>query len=245
MEYAIQYKKYIEIFNNYVSNYDSNDSMIGRKISHSYRVAEHAANIAKSLELNQKQIDISYICGLFHDIGRFEQAKQSRSFDDKYFQDHGDYGAKVLEDGLVAKITEDKTIQNIIIVATKYHNKYEIGDVTEEEMLYCKIVRDADKIDIMEYQINEIDGKYPLDKDVLERLFANKLCRNGDINNPLDHLLRMMCFIFDMHYKYSFDYIKSNGIIDKKIDLIERHSTENVEKIIECIRKYLEVKKYE
>lgn len=239
MNYKEYYKKYIDIFEDYVSKYNTQDQLIEKKRTHSYRVAFHAANIAKSIKLEQEQIDIAYICGLFHDIGRFEQAKQSHTYDDRYFQDHGDYGAKVLEEELVNYITEDERIQKIIILATKYHNKYEIGKVNEEEELYCKIVRDADKIDIMEYQVTEIDGVYPLDKEVVENILTHKLCRNGIVRNKLDHLLRMMCFLFDMHYDYSFRYIIDKKIIDKKYKLIIEHSSHDTTEVINCIKEYL------
>lgn len=239
MDYQEYYKKYINIFENYVSNYNKEDVLIEKKRTHSYRVAIHAAKIAQSINLNQEQIDIAYICGLFHDIGRFEQAKQSHTYDDRFFQDHGDYGAKVLEDKLASEITQDKKIQNIIILATKYHNKYAIGQVSEEEELYCKIVRDADKIDIMEYQINEIDGKYPLDKEVVQSILEHKLCKNGIVNNKLDHLLRMMCFIYDMHFNYSLRYIIDNGILEKKFNLIKNYSQEDTNQLIENIYNYI------
>ena len=90
MDYEDYYKKYINIFEEYVSRYNTQDRLIELKRTHSYRVAVHAANIAKSIKLEQEQVDIAYICGLFHDIGRFEQAKQSHTYDDRYFQDHGD-----------------------------------------------------------------------------------------------------------------------------------------------------------
>ena len=83
MDYKEYYKKYINIFENYVSNYNKEDTLIEKKRTHSYRVAIHAAKIAQSINLNQEQIDIAYICGLFHDIGRFEQAKQSHTYDER------------------------------------------------------------------------------------------------------------------------------------------------------------------
>ena len=239
MEFISNYKKYREIFDEYVSHYDNSNSMISKKISHSYRVAIHAANIAKSLDLDERQIEISYICGLFHDIGRFEQATQSHSFDDKYFQDHGDYGAKILEDGIAKKITEDKEIQNIIIVATKYHNKYAIGKVTPKEELYCKITRDADKIDIMENQMNKVEGTYKMDPKMLEQVYSKTLCKNGEVKNPIDHILRMLCFIYDMHFKYSFDYLKEKNIIEKKLELIKKHSAEDTSELIEFVNNYI------
>ena len=239
MDYNMKYKKYIDIFNEYTSQYDGSNPMIDLKINHSYRVAVHAANIAKSLDLDERQIEISYICGLFHDIGRFEQATQSHSFDDKYFQDHGDYGAKILEEGIAQKITENKEIQNILIVATKYHNKYAIGEVTPTEELYCKITRDADKIDIMEYQMNKVEGMYKISPKMLEQIYSKTLCKNGEIENPLDHLLRMLCFIYDIHFKYSFDYLKGKNIIEKKLELIKNHSAEDTTNLIDFIRTYI------
>ena len=57
MEFISNYKKYREIFDEYVSHYDNSNSMISKKISHSYRVAIHAANIAKSLDLDERQME--------------------------------------------------------------------------------------------------------------------------------------------------------------------------------------------
>ena len=59
MDYEEYYKKYINIFENYVSNYNKEDALIEKKRTHSYRVAIHAAKIAQSINLNQEQIDIA------------------------------------------------------------------------------------------------------------------------------------------------------------------------------------------
>ena len=91
----------------------------------------------------------------------------------------------------------------------------------------------------MEYQVNEIDGVYPLDEEVVGNILNHKLCRNGIVRNKLDHLLRMMCFLFDMHYDYSFKYIIDNGIIDKKFEVMKNHSTEDTTEIINCIKEYI------
>jgi len=40
---------------------------------HSLNVAENCLKIAKSENLNQEKTLIAYLCGLFHDVGRFEQ----------------------------------------------------------------------------------------------------------------------------------------------------------------------------
>ena len=90
-----------------------------------------------------------------------------------------------------------------------------------------------------EYQINEIDGTYSLDKEVVQSILEHKLCKNGIVNNKLDHLLRMMCFIYDMHYDYSLRYIIDNGILEKKVNLIKNHSQEDTTQLIENIYNYI------
>ena len=94
------YEKYQKIFNDYVLNYKGKDPNIEYKINHSYRVANLCVDIANSLDLKYKDREICYICGLFHDIGRFEQLNLTKSFTDSKLMDHGDIGAEILEKDL-------------------------------------------------------------------------------------------------------------------------------------------------
>ena len=66
----------MEIFQKYISKFDMNDEMILLKYKHSLRVASLAKLIAKNLKMNAKEMDLAYLCGLYHDIGRFMQVKK-------------------------------------------------------------------------------------------------------------------------------------------------------------------------
>lgn len=76
----IDFKKAEEEFEKYVLKFDLQNENIKMKKDHSYRVEKESYNIAKSLELNEEQVQIAKLVGLLHDIGRFEQITQYSTF---------------------------------------------------------------------------------------------------------------------------------------------------------------------
>lgn len=83
----------IQEFNNYVSNYNAEQKKIKMKIDHTYRVAANCQQIAESLMLSSEDIDLAWLCGMLHDIGRFEQIKRYDTFVDAQSVDHAKFGA--------------------------------------------------------------------------------------------------------------------------------------------------------
>lgn len=86
---------------------------------------------------------------LLQDIGRFEQRKTLREFEDFKGFDHAEYGLKVLfEDGWIRKFINEEEYDSVIYEAIKNHNKYSIDQKLQgETLLQAKIIRDADKLD--------------------------------------------------------------------------------------------------
>ena len=85
-----------DLFKNYVKNYYQYGEAIKRKEEHSFRVQELSKVIATSLNLNKKDIEVASLCGLLHDIGRFEQWKKYKTYKDLDTIDHGDLGYNIL-----------------------------------------------------------------------------------------------------------------------------------------------------
>ena len=138
-----------EEFIKYTENYDLTDENLGGKQKHSLRVMQISEEIARDLKLNQEEIKLAALIGLLHDIARFEQYTKYKTFRDLDSIDHGDYGAKILEKE-IRKYIELPQYDEIIIKAVKNHNKYKMEDgLSEKEELFAKIIRDADKIDIL------------------------------------------------------------------------------------------------
>lgn len=157
----INIQKTENVFLDYVKNYDINNGRIKLKMIHILNVAKNCNDIAKSLNLDDEKVKLAYLIGIFHDIGRFEQVRIYNTFSDKDTGlDHAEYSLKVLyEDGLIEKFIDTHEYDDIIKKAVFYHNKAKIADdVKGDALIFSKIIRDADKIDIYRV-INEDDMK--------------------------------------------------------------------------------------
>lgn len=172
---VINRKNVINAFAEYVRNYDPSDEKIKLKIDHTYRVAGMCQRIAESLGLSEPDVDIAWLLGMLHDIGRFEQIRRFGTFNDAQSVDHAEFGADLLfKEGLIRKFAEgyyeecelarsgneeaEQIIKNnehhnkdtgLLELAIRQHNKYRVKeDLTERQRMFCDILRDADKVDI-------------------------------------------------------------------------------------------------
>ena len=67
----------LSIFSEYVSDYDASDPKIRLKIDHTYRVAEHCEEIARSLGMSDEEID-------FESIDKLENSHNAHTRDIDY-----------------------------------------------------------------------------------------------------------------------------------------------------------------
>lgn len=135
-------------FDAYTSQFDSCNLLISNKRSHTFHVAENCDWIARQLDLDDNAVDICWLIGMLHDIGRFEQVKRIHGYTDKDL-DHAELGVKLLfNEGMIYRFISDDEWTNIIKKSIKYHNKLDLpDDLGEKEKLFCDIIRDADKAD--------------------------------------------------------------------------------------------------
>lgn len=102
-------------FQEYTDRYDSTDPKIKLKIDHTYRVADLCERIAKSLDLLQEDIDLAWLSGMLHDIGRFEQLRRYHTFSDAQSIDHAKFAVELLyEDGLIADYVPEISMAKIV-----------------------------------------------------------------------------------------------------------------------------------
>ena len=236
-------KKEIQLFNQYAKKYDLRNKNIMRKYHHSFRVMEFCKEIAISLHLSEKDISIAALCGLLHDIARFKQWTCYQTYRDSDSFDHGDEGAHILkENNFIYEFTNDAETASIVINSVQYHNKLGLPQMDERSLLFMKIVRDADKLDIMTEQGNQIkDKEIILKKSLLSSIYQNELCKNEKVSNDTDFILRMLSWINDFNFKYSYFYLKEKNIIQKKFNLLEIYGqTEEIETLKKFLLKQLE-----
>lgn len=241
-------KKFIE----YTSQYDIQNENISRKIGHSIRVMNISKEIATKIGLKQEEIEIATLIGLLHDIARFEQYTQFQTFNDLNSFDHGDYGVKILDKDIRKYIENDK-YDEIIKKAVKNHNKFEIEEgLTEKKLIFAKLIRDADKIDII-YEAVEMFWKGIEDQinntktsqNIEEQFKSYKQIKRGKSNDKIpnvDEIIGVIAFIFDVNFKESFEIIRKEDYINKILDRFDfknKETKDKMEEIRDIANKYI------
>ena len=194
---------------------------------------------------------VAEISALFHDIGRLWILLPENS--EKNYSDHAQASLEYLE-STEAYNQLDESTQHIIIQVIKYHNKPELPHKENETVLfYIKLLRDADKLDVWrstsEYVMRK-SGKpnIAIDLDLSERPAVTpsfcKIIIEGGIPNKSDlitfndFIIFQMSWIFDLHFKKSFQIVNQNQYIRHLYDSLPKN--DNVIEIYRMIRIYIE-----
>lgn len=161
-------------FGRYVAGFYGNDPYVNAHIeakeSHSLRTCCEMLYITDELGLGENEKRIAETIALFHDIGRFRQFREYRTFNDHRSINHCLLGVRVL---LEENVLHDLDLYEIDLIETaiKYHGIKELPkNLNDPHLLFSKLIRDADKLDI--YPI--VIGFY-----------------NRDLNSPLQQRLKI------------------------------------------------------
>lgn len=243
----------LEEFEKYISGYDLDEGYIKLKHDHSVRVMELMVKYAKELGYSDDDIELAKIIGLLHDIGRFEQYKVFGSDDDHKTIDHADYSVVQLFDkGEIKLFTDREEWYPVIKFAIQNHNKREIASCDDELTLkMSKLIRDADKIDII-YLFGirgELDFKVNRDEEITDKVreyvFRHETVNTKDRVTCNDKLVTRFAFVFDVvndvilpeYKKYLeayYERVEDDGrmkeiyeeiikYVDERIDIYERN----------------------
>ena len=244
-------------FADYVKKYDIQNDKIRLKVEHIERVSQVAKKLAIKLELNKEDVELAELIGLLHDIGRFEQIKKFNTFNDRKSVNHGELGAQVLfnpEDGIIRNFIKDTQYDDIIRKAIINHNRDALDipkDLTNQERLHTKIVRDSDKTDILyilTYAKKEtVWEKEDLSDDVISDEIYKDFMEKGKIDygkkkSSVDNLVGHFAYIFDFNFPDSIQYIKEQKYIEKIYNRFEFHNQktrEQYQKIYDKVVNYM------
>lgn len=247
-----------EVFYEYVKNFDSENEKVAMKIQHTMRVIDLSEQIAAHLNLSKEDIELAKLIALLHDIGRFEQVAKYNSFKDFKTEDHAELGVKILfTDNFIRKFIQDDKYDNLIKIAILNHNKYSIQNgLNEKELLHCKIIRDADKIDILnsmclrkikdifDVDIEEL-CKSKISDSVYEDFLNLKQVKYSKEVTKLDFWVGTIAFIFDINYTFSMKYIKEKNYVNifaNKVSCEDKITCERVETIKKIANEYINKK---
>lgn len=228
-------------FDKYVSKFNQNDEKIKLKIEHIKRVAIMSRKIAQSLCLNAEQIKLAELIGLLHDIGRFKQVKLYNTFNDKNSVNHAELAIKILfDENLIDNFNINEKYKKIIRLAVINHNKNRIDDnLNDEEMLFAKIIRDADKLDIYymicEYNLSSVFwytdfNNKQISKNIMNDFINYNIVDYSNIKSNSDQIPIFYAYIFDLNFDFSLELLKREKYLDKFTDRIYQNFRSDIVK---------------
>ena len=245
-------------FRNYVKGFYSEDPKIQENIrlkeEHTLRVCKEILHLGKSLNLNKNALCLADTIALFHDIGRFEQFKTYGTFNDRVSENHATLGLKVLEEtDVLSRLT--KTQRSVVYKAIGYHNVRKLPDSaceTPDCLLYSKLVRDADKLDIWLVVTNYYGKRHKHRNPALELelpdtpeyslcfvedILNNRVSNSHELKTFNDMKLLQLGWLFDINFTQTFIQIQQRRIIEKIV--ADLPDTEDVRKIQNHLKEYL------
>ena len=236
MAFTVDRQHVKDTFASYVADYDASDSKVNLKIIHTYHVAEMCDAISDSLHLTSEDRDTAWLCGMLHDIGRFEQLRRYGTFFDKRSVNHAALSADLLfHDGLIRNIVEDTSKDALVEKAIRLHNVFMLPEnLTDQELLFCNILRDADKIDIIrvnrETPMSEIydlpEAEFyttPISDKVYEAALQGINVNREYSRTAVDYLIGHICFVYGLVFQESFRQVMKQGYLDQMLQFQSRN----------------------
>lgn len=222
-------KKIKSEFKNYVSSYDPKDPKIGLNIAHTYRVAELCERIAGSLGMSEEEINIAWVCGMLHDIGRFEQIRRFNTFIDAQSVDHAKFGAELLfgKENLIRNFMEETDWDGEIQTAVYWHSAFHLPeDLNKKQKQLCQILRDADKLDILRVNLETpLEDIYnvtteelresQVTPEVMQAVKEHHAVLRSVKKTPVDHVVGHICLSFELVYDESREILKEQGYLER------------------------------
>jgi putative nucleotidyltransferase with HDIG domain len=220
-------------FLDYTQKFKTNDQEFNYHIilkeKHTLRVVQEILYIGRELHLKDEDLQIAELAALFHDIGRFEQLKQFKTYVDRLSVNHAELGVQILNDLRVLKELDDMS-RSIVTESVRLHNKAFLPSTTEPRTLFfTKLVRDADKLDIFKIAIDyysqphsNSDGVVMLhlpdtpevSDQICESLIAGKLASYDFLKTLNDFKLLQIGWAYDINFLPTYKRLKEKRYLE-------------------------------
>jgi hypothetical protein len=249
----ILFKKW---FSDYCKSFYSSDIEDQKNISlkehHTERVCTNIVEISRRLSLDSHQTMLAESVALFHDIGRFPQYAQYKTFRDSVSVNHGLLGAQtLLKEGILHALPENE--QGLIIEAVKFHNAFSIPKKTSEDItFFIKLIRDADKLDIwrvfIEYFESPDKNTAPAitlglpdipeySKDILSSFSHKKVVSLSQLKTVNDFKILQLSWLYDLNFTPSFHLFSERDYLSRMTAQLPQ--TEEIQKIARSLGNFI------
>ena len=227
-------------FEAYVRSFYGDDARLNAhldlKHKHTAHVCAEMKHLTKQLGLGANERRLAQVIALFHDVGRFEQVARYGTFMDARSENHALLGLRVLRENRILDQVAP-TERRIIETAIEVHGAKQLpADLPEDCVMYTRLIRDADKLDIYrvvltsyrEYRARPegfvLDIPFPDDDSftpaVLQGVLDGRHIDYTELRTMNDVKLMQLGWIYDINFVPSLERLVVRGHLDELFSLL-------------------------
>lgn len=219
-------------FSEYCRTFYSDDVDDRRNIllkeEHTHRVCANIIRIAASEGLERERLMLAETIALLHDVGRFEQYRQYRTFRDSDSVNHAALGAEILRDSdLLVELSSCE--RDLVNDSVEAHNLFTIPEeIGDDHRLFLSLIRDADKLDIWrvftaffqqpERERSSVAGlgfpdRPDCSREVLDEVANGTMVRLSLARTMNDFKLVQLSWVYDLSFPESFTMVAESNAV--------------------------------
>ena len=217
-----------EYFQSLIIDSPENQRQFEEIRAHSLRVVTNSLALAKVLLQTEEENRIVTVNALFHDLGK--AALIAKNIEPLNIQrDHATVSAKTIQQTEVYQgLSAD--VQLIILKSVENHSSLKLPKLdNEQQTLFARLLRDADKLDIFDssyrffkekygiqpYVTVDLNNNTEVSEKILKSIFAGKPAAVEDMKSMNDYKLLLLSMAFDLNFKYTFRIMSEKQYIQK------------------------------
>jgi hypothetical protein len=199
------------------------------KEEHTGLVRQAATAIATKLGCDSPDLLLTEAIGLLHDVGRFPQYREYRTFKDADSINHAARSVRVIfEEKILANLPEEE--RRLIIKSVALHNVYQVPDhLSDRELFFLRLIRDADKLDIWRVFLEYYDlpederasavglgfSDHPdCSPEILDAITAGEMINLVNVKTLNDFKLLQLSWIFDLNFAPTRRMFRERGYLE-------------------------------
>lgn len=242
-------------FASYCNSFRSADADLQRNFDlkelHTRNVCQAAMLIAQGGEA--RRLVLAEVAALCHDLGRFPQFRDFRTFKDSDSLNHAHLSAEIIKQNNLLDFLPTHERESVMI-AVRMHNLFEVpAGLPPQTDDLLRLVRDADKLDIWRVFIEYFhapEGKrasgaglgFPdlptCSPEVLEAISAQEMVQLSSMKSLNDFKLLQLSWVYDINFHNTLRLIKERGVLEQLAATLPREPA--VLKAVALVRDYLE-----
>jgi putative nucleotidyltransferase with HDIG domain len=221
-------------FTDYVAGFYGDDDFVNANLKlkedHSRRVCQQMRYLADAIGLVTNQKMLAEVIAILHDIGRFQQFSQYRTYKDIDSVDHVKLSIEIInQTGILADFEAGEN--RLIKKAIEYHGVRELpAGLNGELLVFAQLIRDADKLDVYYLMsqcykagkddkfYSQLEQEYPdlpeISTEVLNDILNERRIDYKILRTLNDFKIMQLGWVYDINFKATFERIKQFKLLE-------------------------------